>query len=265
ATPVAFYDAVVDATTGAVLFRQNLTKFASTATVWPNYPGGELQAPPLDQTNRPRTIDLETAGTVGPPWITGTAPTLNGAYSHAYSDVDEDDVADATEEIPRRNGGDFNYQLTPFDEPDGFTNACDFSEPQPDWPDPLSPGVICSWDPTVPTSWVTNREQNGVQAFYLVSRYHDHLANPNIGFTDGTDGFGGTRAGDEDDPVLTETDDGAATDVDGGPDDDHVNNANMTTFPDGQSPRMQMFLFAYDPEAFFTFRDMNGGDDAGTV
>ena len=36
ATSVAYYDAVVDATTGTVLYRQNLTKFASTATGWPN-------------------------------------------------------------------------------------------------------------------------------------------------------------------------------------------------------------------------------------
>ena len=50
--------------------------------------------------------------------------------------------------------------------------------------------------------------QNGVQAFYLVSRFHDHLAGPDVGFDDASGNFevGGTGG---DDPVLTQTDDGA--------------------------------------------------------
>ena len=44
----------------------------------------------------------------------------------------------------------------------------------------------CAWDPTDPGSWDTNREQNGVQAFYLANVYHDHLADSSIGFDAGT-------------------------------------------------------------------------------
>jgi hypothetical protein len=117
----------------------------------------------------------------------------------------------------------------------------------------------------VRTSWQTNREQNGVQAFYLVSHFHDHLAGDAIGFTDdwGNLEVGGTGG---DDPVLTQTDDGADTDGSGGPDANHSNNANMLTPPDGESPRMQMYLFtdSDDPDTL-DFRDINGGDDSGVV
>ena len=80
-----------------------------------------------------------------------------------------------------------------------------------------------------------------MQAFYLANVYHDHLANSSIGF----DAADGNFAGD--DPVEQNTDDGAAAGPGGGPDGDHVNNANMSTPPDGISPRMQMYLFATNP------------------
>ena len=44
--------------------------------------------------------------------------------------------------------------------------------------DPLGKTVDCAWDPTDPGSWEINREQNGVQAFYLANAFHDHLAEP---------------------------------------------------------------------------------------
>ena len=47
------------------------------------------------------------------------------------------------------------------------------------------------------------------------------------------------------------------------PDADHVNNANMSTPPDGESPLMQMYLFRFDATADFTFRNIDGDDDAG--
>src|SRR4029078_13382213 len=60
--------------------------------------------------------------------------------------------------------------------------------------------------------------------------------------------------------------DGANTDS-GLPDGNHVDNANMGTPPDGQSPTMQMYLFhqpgtssAQDP-----FIASNGGDEADVV
>ena len=66
--------------------------------------------------------------------------------------------------------------------------------------------------------------------------------------------------------MLTQTDDGADTEGDGGPDINHKNNANMGTPPDGQSPTMQMYLFEDSGAAdALDFRSMNGGDDSGVV
>ena len=52
ATSTAHYDAVVDASTGAILFRQNLTKAATDADVYRDHPDA---GPPL-------TVDLEDYG-----------------------------------------------------------------------------------------------------------------------------------------------------------------------------------------------------------
>ena len=85
-------------------------------------------------------------------------------------------------------------------------------------------------DSTVANSWPPNRNQNGVQAFYLANRFRDHLAASPINFT----GFSGV------DRVHLHADDGAGT----GPDGNHRNNANMLTLPEGTPPVMQMYLWA---------------------
>ncbi|MEO8689548.1 MAG: M36 family metallopeptidase [Solirubrobacteraceae bacterium] len=232
ATSTALYDAVVDASSGAVLYRQNLTKAAAAANVYPNHPGASAT----------QAVDLEGYG------LTPGATVLDGTFSRQWADVDDDDVPDAAEETHPSGGTDYLYPFTPFTPGASCTSA------RP-----------CAWDPAARTSWQANRGQNGVQAFYLVSRFHDHLAGPDVGFTDADGNFekGGTGGGD---PVLTQTDDGADTEGDGGPDVNHENNANMSTPPDGQSPTMQMYLFedSGSPDAL-DFRSMNGGDDSGVV
>ena len=238
ATSVAYYDAVVDAATGEILYRQNLTKSAARATVFPNYPGAPI----------PR-VDSNFATNL---WLDANATTLEGFFVHAYSDTNHDDDANPSEEIGRRDPGganDFDYPFTPFTAPPD--NGCEAGSHPPDWPAPITTTALCSWAPTDPGSWQINREQNAVQAFYLANRFHDHLANPRIGFDD----FEGSEK------LLLETDDGADT----GPDDDHTNNANMSTPPAGASPAMQMFLFVYDPAAAFPFRNINPGDSAAVV
>ena len=232
ATSTAFYDAVVDAASGAVLYRQNLVKAAANAEVYPNHPG----ASPTE------TVDLEDYG------LPAGSTNLDGNWSKQWADVDDDDVADAAERTPPSAGTNFVYPFTPFTP----GANCPTTEP-------------CAWNPAVRNSWQTNRDQNAVQAFYLVSRFHDHLAGDNVAFTDDSGNFevGGTGG---DDPVLTQTDDGADTEGDGGPDVNHKNNANMGTPPDGQSPTMQMYLFE-DSGATdaLDFRSINGGDDSGVV
>ena len=233
ATSTAMYDAVVDAQSGAVLYRQNLTKSVANAEVYPNHPGA----------SDTETVDLETLG------LPAATNVLDGDYSRQYADIDDDDVADPAEETPPSAGTNFIYPFTPFQT---GTPECPADQP-------------CAWNPDVRTSWQTNRLQNAVQAFYLVSRFHDHLENPFIAFDEQSGNFEkGGPAGD--DPVLTQTDDGAATGAGGGPDINHSNNANMATPPDGESPTMQMYLFENSGAAeALDFQDVNGGDDSGVV
>ncbi len=211
ASDTAHYDAVVDAATGAVLFRQNLVKHAVPAEVFPSHPalGHDIQ------------VDLT-------PWLDAGATVLKGQYAHVYSDLDDNNAPVSTEEI-HKTGGDFTF---PFKDFGGLGCAT---------------SAQCSWDPVINDSWQDNRKQNGVQAFYLVNRFRDHLANePQIAFN----GFIGADA------LRVETDDGAST----GPDDDHVNDASMATLPEGTAPLMQLFLFVGDG-----FRTVNGGDSDAIV
>ena len=234
ASSTAFYDAVVDATTGAILFRQNLTKAVSNAQVYPNHP--------IDST--PVTVDLETLG------LPAGSTELDGEYSRQWADLDDDDAVDAGEETVPSAGTDFLHPFSPYLPP--TITACTATEP-------------CAWDTTSSGSRTAtrtiNQQQNGVQAFYLVSRFHDHLESAPIGFTSASGNF--EKAGG--DAVQTQTSDGA-TIAATSPDAAHRNNANMTTPPDGQSPKMQMYLFrdTNSPTAL-DWRSVNGGDDSGLV
>ena len=198
-------------------------------------------------------------------WLPDGEPTLDGPNAHVFSDIDDDDVAQPGDEISRANGNadfpkDADDLIAPAaPQPD---DACAFTPPPPsDWVAPLATTARCSWDPTVASSWQTNREQNGVEAFYLVNEFHDHLETAPIGFDAASGNFEGV------DKIQVNTDDGA--DTDGGlPDGDHIDNANMTVPPDDDpvlKPTMQMYLFAYESTPFFKFRNINGGDDAATV
>jgi hypothetical protein len=78
----------VDATSGAILYRANLTKDVSNADVYRNHPG----AAPTD------TVDLETLG------LPAASANLSGDFSHAYSDINDDDIAQGTEGDPAQLG-----------------------------------------------------------------------------------------------------------------------------------------------------------------
>ena len=272
AKSTAYYDAVVDANTGDVLYRQNLTKFdGATTDIAPNYPGADRDPKAVggfDKSTKNATIapNLVTEG-----WLPGglgrpqrrtsctRSPTPTTTTRRTPARRSRRRTGATTSSTRCRLPGAVRTASTPTmttDLEDGFVNACDFSGTEdPNLDDPTTPAVHvadrratvdCAWDPTAPGSWDTNREQDGVQAFYLANVYHDHLANSSIGF----DAADGNFAGD--DPVEQNTDDGAAAGPDGGPDGDHVNNANMSTPPDGISPRMQMYLFATNPSGTFS-------------
>jgi extracellular elastinolytic metalloproteinase len=175
--------------------------------VWKNHPGSPYGGSAT-------TVDLS-------PWL-ASATQLVGPNVHAYSDLNDNNTAQASEEVVPGS-----YVFQPFP-----GTGCSTEKP-------------CSWSGGG-TSWMTNRLQNAVQAFYLANRFHDHLAAAPIDFTDRS--FEGT------DRLQLETDDGANTTL------PPANNANMYTPPDGTSPQMQMYLWKGP-----SYRAMNGGDDASIL
>jgi hypothetical protein len=226
----AWYDAVVDAATGRILRRANLVDDFAPAMVWETYPGA-----PNGGAAHP--VDLA-------PYLTDLLPTrLFGPNAHVWSDVNDNNAVDPGEEIAPNSVKAFALPFVDFTttNPGG---AC-------------LPTARCSWKSTTPNSWTRNRRQAAVQAFYYVNKYHDHLAAPPIGFDDASGSFDG------DDRLILQTDDGAAT-AGAGPDLNHVDNGNMATPPDGESPVMQLYLFMH-AEPLSPYRDINGADDAVTV
>jgi Zn-dependent metalloprotease len=229
ASSTAWYAAVVDAVSGAVLRRANLVDHAAPVTVFEHYPGA-----PLGGTQQPR--DLETLGYVDP-----GATRLTGPFARTYLDVNDTNEADPGEEVVPGS-----YPFEDFTATVGADGFC-------------APAKQCAWDPEVRASWQANREEAAVQAHYYVSRFHDHLSDSAVAFSAADGDFAGI------DRVEVNADDGADTQGDGGPDLFHVDNANMATPPDGEPPLMQMYLFEPLPDFGAPFRAMNGSDDAVIV
>ena len=198
AKPTQIFDYVIDAETGEVLRRANLVDFAQ-ARVFDYYPGAASGG-----TAALHVID---------PWLAPGATTLTGPNAHAYVDADSDNVA---EEVGPSSTppATWDYPRTAFSYGAG---GC-----------PAGP-YHCAWNHLVAGSWGTNKNQSATQLFYYVNTFHDYLAASPIGFDAAAGNFEGT------DPVLAEADDGAAG-PGNLPDENHVNNANMFTPPDGFSP-----------------------------
>ncbi|SNX66422.1 fungalysin/thermolysin propeptide [Streptomyces sp. TLI_55] len=243
---------VVDAVSGRVLYRQNLSSDLSASPagtsiagqplydgatapassgkvlVWDRYPGAPAGG-------KQATRNLTAKG-----WLPKNAKTLDGRIAHAFSDVNDNNKVDKGEEIAPTAGGTFAFPFKPF-----TGQGC--GAPLP-----------CSWNQKKPNSWKTNRKQNAAQVYYYLGTFHDHLEAAPIGFTRKAGNFDG-RDGDA---VQAQTDDGAAVD-NGLPDENHLNNANMGTPPDGQPPTMQMYLTGSGPG--YNVLQGNWGDDAATV
>ncbi|QWZ09402.1 M36 family metallopeptidase [Nocardioides panacis] len=246
---------VLDAHTGGLLFRRPLSSDATSTDKLdaPKAGSGGLAYqyfPRAPRGGSQVSVDYTAKG-----WLDRNATKLSGNNSHAYSDVNDDNVSQGTEEAAPSAGHRWDYALKPFSVPG--VSFCD--NPYP-----------CSWDPNVPYSWQANRAQNVAQVFFYVNNWHDHLLDGPIGFTEAAGNFqlrNSTRGGVAGDAVDTQTDDGANTAA-GLPDGSHIDNANMSTPPDGQAPTMQMYLqhqpgTAYPDED--PFSPTNVGDEADTV
>jgi subtilisin-like proprotein convertase family protein len=213
------YDEVVDARTGAVLVRRSLTDSIVSNASVFDY---HPDAAP------PHTVDIA-------PFLTNpSGTTLSGPNAHAYADLDNSDTAQPGEEIGPSSGTNWSYTLTGVAPGSGVD---------------CSPWSFCTWGGTGPTLGTesTNRAQVTTQLFYFVNNFHDWLEQPAIGFNAASHNFDGS------DPLQAESDDSA------GLPNVPINNANMSTPPDGTSPKMQMYLFTTP------FPAVNGSDDATVV
>jgi hypothetical protein len=240
---------VIDAHSGALLYRRPLSSDErqqehSTGLAYRYFPA-----------HRPRGGAALPVNYTKHGWLPGNATILSGNNSHTYSDVNDDNKSEATEEVPPLTPHRWNYRLHPFHLPG--VSFCDNPFP-------------CSWNPNKPFSWQVNRKQDAAQVFFFVNNWHDHLLRSPIGFTEAAGNFqvkNRTGRGRGGDAVDTQTDDGANTDH-GLPDGGHIDNANMDTPPDGQAPTMQMFL-QHQPGTTYPdgdpFSPTNVGDEADTV
>ena len=208
---------VVDAQTGELLWRANLTHADAVGTgqAVGMYPGGDV--PNGGGDLQPVTF----------PVFDGTA--LSGNNAHVFADVNDDDVAAPKDEVPAVTGTDWSY-LPQFDTTDASQNC--------------STHFYCTWDKTVAKDWNRNRSWFGVQLYSFLNTFHDHLPAAPIGFTEAAGNFQATNTSGQGlggDAVQGHFLDGANT-ANGFPDGGHVNNANFSTPVDGEPGVMQMYL-----------------------
>ncbi len=232
-TDQEMYRQVIDAQTGAVLYRLSLVNYAS-GNAFRNYPGA-----PAGGT--PETFDMSGNG-----WLSPTAKILSGPNARVYSDQNANNFPDQTEEInredPATGRNNWLWALQTFSP---AVAGCSDSFP-------------CTWDPGLPGSWAHNENQSGTQLFIHLNLFHDHLKAAPIGFTPAAGNFEGN------DPVRGEALDGAKT-FRNMPDGGHIDNANMATPPDGFRPRMQMFLWHFPGDPNDPFIAADGSNDVGIV
>ena len=252
---------LIDAVTGKVLYRTNLTDAGAppptTATtgddIWPFYyssipsNGGGV---PADDVDLGPIFDMN-------PLTTGlNGPQLFGPNAWVFKDVLDDsfpNVDDAIKPTGGSAGAGFQFDFNV----NGFIDTTTRSQN-------CSDERVCTWDLTKKKSWKAQLRHDAAQVFFFLNHFHDHLEAAPIGFNDaaGNFEFGGTGGPDM---VLANTSDGANTDH-GFPDLNHVDNANMSTPPDGIPPTMQMYLFRKLPRfGLRAIPSTNGGDDAEVV
>ena len=206
------YQHVIDARTGAVLYRHDLVaNDRGDGLVFENYPGAPVGG-------QQHVVNLIRRG-----FLPKQAKILRGPTTVAWADINDDNLMNRNERVPvpgkKRSA---QYRLQPFQNASGL----------------CSPSFLCTWNPNKARSWQTNLRADAVQGFYFDSLYHNYLAKYPFGFTRAAGNFTGN------DPVELNGLDGANI-ANGFPDGNHVDNANMSTPPDGISPRMQMYLFHF--------------------
>ena len=228
------YQHVIDATSGRTLYRHSTINFEKgDAYVHENYPGARGS----NSGGKQHVVNLYELK-----YLPRTATWLRGRYASVWADLNDDDAVQANEKtkVPGFDGR-AQFPFRSFKTAAGET--------------PCTAAFQCTWDPSTPYSWKTNKNQDGVQGLYFTSKYAEWLKRAPFGFTASLGNF--ERAGG--DEVHVQSMDGGNTDG-GLPDASHVNNANFNTPPDGQAPIMQMYL-NYSP--YLAASSSNAFDNIG--
>ncbi|MDT7603397.1 MAG: extracellular elastinolytic metalloproteinase, partial [Acidobacteriota bacterium] len=240
--PVNAYYIIVDANTGELLWRKNISQEQTQSVTYniynddsptPSSPTAcsaptPCPLPPGITRSNITVVSENAADNLG--WITDTAPAENART--------KGNNVDAGLDIFSPNGIDGSEVFapsplpTPTPNPDGhaFATLRTFSFPY------IPDGAA---DPTGSNNRTDANYRMGAvtNIFFWSNRYHDRLYD--LGFTEAArnfqnDNFG--RGGLAADFVRAEAQDSSST-----------NNANFSTPPDGQLPRMQMFIFTTSP------------------
>ncbi|HST52838.1 MAG TPA: M36 family metallopeptidase [Pyrinomonadaceae bacterium] len=223
--PVNAYMIIVDANTGELLWRKNITQDQTQPVTYNIY--NNDSPTPLSPSNctAPSPCSL-------PPGITRTdvtevsenaaADNLGWIPDGAGNAVTTGNNVDAGLDVVAPNGID----------PTGRATATGRTFSFPYIPDGAS-------DPTGSNSPTDTNYRMGIvtNIFFWANRYHDLIYN--FGFTEAAGNFQDnnfSRGGLGNDHVRAEAQDSSGT-----------NNANFSTPPDGQLPRMQMFIFTTTP------------------
>ncbi|WP_162186136.1 M36 family metallopeptidase [Amycolatopsis jejuensis] len=247
---------VIDAQSGAVLYRQQLThqhpaEPAATAgkadaslrppaagangqhaDVVDNYPGAAIGG-------EPHQVNLNDKG-----WLPPDSKTLSGNNVHTFTDANANDATEPDEEIAPAGADGYRFQLKRFF-PAGKPGCQKF---------------VCTWDPGVAWSWRDNASRIAAQNFYFVNLWHDYLLAAPIGFTEAAGNFqkvNSTGMGVGGDAVEAAALFGAGTE--NGLPGPIFEGAGFTTPPDGQPGRLQTGLIGKGSVA------VNGSDSADVV
>lgn len=227
------YGYVMSAKTGKLLFRKNFTEneayvyrvHADTngfALPWDGPQGKEgqpnpLAAPGFLPTFKAPNLFLLESGPIstGDPWLLPIASETVGNNVDAYADL-------ASPDGYFRAFGDFRADMNSFFNGGAFR------------------GFNYTLDPDKAANDPINQRAAITQLFYTNNWLHDFYYD--VGFDEAagnaqTNNFG--RGGFDSDPLKAEAQDFSGT-----------NNANMSTPPDGRSPRMQQFVFTHAGDAF---------------
>ncbi len=222
------WDVVVDASSGAELYRSSLVQHESEGIVYPNYPGAPLGGKAVKESFGP--TEESPGGYVDPTGLTGVGVTLLGNNADTFKNwsnfIAPADQANRTV-APT---GQFNF---------GFPDAWGTSECQ-----------------AVPPSYAQDADASSTNLFYHHNRIHDEFYS--YGFTES----GGNFQTDGGDPIMGLVQAGAISG--GAPTYTGRDNAYMLTLPDGIPPWSGMFLWEPINDAFEgPCRD--GSFDAGVI